>query len=59
MNKSLTVLIDSINAQLTVLNDNDFKIYDEENPEYYLSEVYYNNEEDTLKCRFKEEFKYE
>ncbi|KGN00337.1 hypothetical protein IRP63_05250 [Clostridium botulinum] len=59
MNKALTVLIDSINAQLAVLNANDFKIYDEENSEYYLSEVYYNSEDDELKCRFKEELKYE
>lgn len=55
MNKALTVLIDSINAQLAILNDNDCKIYDEENLEYYLSEVYYNSEDDELKCRFKEE----
>ncbi|KOC33876.1 hypothetical protein [Clostridium botulinum] len=59
MNKALTVLIDSINAQLAVLNANDCKIYDEENPEYYLNEVYYNSEDDALKCRFKEELKYE
>ncbi|WP_167370787.1 hypothetical protein [Clostridium massiliodielmoense] len=53
MNKALTVLIDSINAQIAVLNASDCKIYDEENFDFYLSEIYYSKEDDELyfKCR--------
>lgn len=55
MNKALTVLIDSINAQIAVLNASDCKIYDEENFEFYIESVYYNQEDDRLYCRIKEE----
>ncbi|WP_315120950.1 hypothetical protein [uncultured Clostridium sp.] len=53
MNKALEILIESINAQLAILNANDFKIHDEENPEWIIKEIYYNQDDDNLyfKCQ--------
>lgn len=55
MNRALEVLISTINAEINILNANDFKIYDGENPGFYLKKVYYNSEDDNIYCEFKEE----
>ena len=48
MNKTFNVLLENINSQLTILSTNGYKIYDEENPEFYIKEVYYNEEDDQI-----------
>ncbi|BDR71257.1 hypothetical protein K144313037_p20440 (plasmid) [Clostridium tetani] len=55
MNRALEVLISAINAEIDTLNKHDFKIYDEENPTYYIAGIYYDKETDKIYCRFKEE----
>lgn len=41
-------LIEGINAQIKSLNDNDLKVYDKENPEYFISGIEYDPDEDKL-----------
>ncbi|WP_282804550.1 hypothetical protein [Clostridium tetani] len=55
MNRALEVLIDTKNAEIDTLNKYDFKIFDEENPTYYIAGIYYDKETDKIYCRFKEE----
>lgn len=55
MNKALEVLIESINSQLAVLNANNFKIHDEDNPTWHIEVVYYDKETDKLYFRCKED----
>lgn len=57
MSKALQILIENINAQLAVLNANDLKIYDEENPEFYVKEIYYSQDDDSLYFKCEEENK--
>lgn len=46
--KAIDVLIATINAQLVELNKSDFKIYDAENPGYYITQVGYYGKSDEL-----------
>lgn len=46
--KALEVLINSINAQIEELNKADFKIFDDDNREYYLNKIKYCKEDDKL-----------
>ena len=48
LNKIFKALIESINVQIKVLNDNDLKIYDIENPEYFVKEICYDGECDQI-----------
>lgn len=48
MNKAFTALLESINSQLKILNDNGFKIFDMENPEYFISSIKYDKESDEI-----------
>ncbi|AJE10902.1 hypothetical protein [Clostridium botulinum] len=48
MDNSFKTLIQSINAQLAVLNENGYSIYDIENPEYFISSVKYDSNSDEV-----------
>lgn len=52
MPKALEILINSINSQISEFNKENFKIYDSENPEFYLNAVYYDKELDKLFMNF-------
>lgn len=55
LSKIFKALIDGINAQIKTLNDNDLKIYDFENPEYFIKEICYNEECDQIFFKTEEE----
>lgn len=48
-------LIEGFNAQIKALNENNFKIYDDENPEFFITGVEYNQDEDKLIFRTDED----
>lgn len=48
MDNSFKTLIQNINAQISSLNRNGFKIYDWENPEYFISSVKYDSNSDEV-----------
>ncbi|EPY2285853.1 hypothetical protein ACXAT6_003105 [Clostridium sporogenes] len=48
MDNSFKALIQSINAQLAVLNENGYSIYDADNPEYFISGVKYDSDSDEV-----------
>lgn len=48
MNKAFEALLESFNAQLTVLTNNGYAIYDAENPDHFISGVKYNRENDQI-----------
>ncbi len=48
MDNSFKTLIQSINAQLAVLNKNGYAIYDADNPEYFISGVKYDSDSDEV-----------
>ena len=52
---ALKVLLEVFNAILLVLNKNNFKIYDVENPDFYLSKIAYNEDEDRIIFDCKED----
>lgn len=41
-------LIDGVNAQIRILNENNLRVYDEENTEYFITGIEYNQEDDKL-----------
>lgn len=55
--KSLDVLINTLNSILETLNNNDYKIYDNENRDFYMNKIAYCNQEDRLFVTFKEDKK--
>lgn len=52
---SFKVVIEAINAIISIFNKNSFKAYDNENNGYYISGIYYNKEEDKIYFSCKEE----
>lgn len=55
LSKIFKALLESINAQVKILNDNDLKIYDIENPDYFIKEICYNEECDQIFFKTEEE----
>lgn len=55
VNKAFEALIDLMNSQLSVLAQNGFKIFDAENPEYFLQKIRYDSEDDTIKFDTEEQ----
>ncbi|MCT8978277.1 hypothetical protein N4T77_16945 [Clostridium sp. CX1] len=49
MNKAFETLIESINAQIFILLKNGYKIHDAENLEFFISEIRYDNQDNTIK----------
>lgn len=48
-NKTFEVLLTLLNNIISILNQNDYKIYDAENPEFFISNIRYDNEDDIIK----------
>ncbi|WP_169738160.1 hypothetical protein [Clostridium akagii] len=55
MDLAFNTLISNLNAQIKALNDNNFKLYDAENREYFIDTIRYDKDEDKLVCEFKED----
>lgn len=56
-NKAFQALVESINAQIQVLNNNGYQIYDADNPDYFISGIRYDNRDDEIKFETKEDIK--
>ncbi|MCD2345777.1 MULTISPECIES: hypothetical protein [Clostridium] len=54
-NKAFETIIDLINNQLSVLGQNGYKIFDAENPEFFIQRVRYDSEDDTIKFDTEEQ----
>lgn len=55
INKPFTALVATINSQIQMLNDMGYKLYDVENPEYYIEKIAYDPQDDELKFTCKED----
>ncbi len=55
MDLDFNTLMSNLNAQIKALNDNNFKLYDTENREYFIDTIRYDKDEDKLVCEFKED----
>jgi len=55
MGSALNVLLGSINSQIKELNKSNFKIYDEDNRDYYITGIVYDSEDDKLIFKSEEE----
>lgn len=47
--KAFETIIDLINNGLSVLGQNGYKIFDAENPDFFISKIRYDSEDDTIK----------
>lgn len=47
-NAAFRSLINGFNAQIQSMNENNLKVYDEDNPEYFITGVEYSEDEDKL-----------
>ncbi|KZL94329.1 hypothetical protein [Clostridium magnum] len=47
-NKAFETIVESFNAQLDVLNNNGYSIYDADNPDYFILRARYNGENDQI-----------
>lgn len=47
--KAFETIIELINNQLSVLGQNGYKIFDSENPEFFIEKIRYDREDDTIK----------
>lgn len=54
-NKAFQSMLETLAAQIEILNKNGYKLYDIENPDYYISGVEYDGESDKLFIKFEEE----
>lgn len=53
--KVLEILINLLMSIINTLNDNGFKIYDENDRDYYIEKISYCTEDDRLIVSFKED----
>lgn len=51
------ILLEILNSIFDILNRNGYKIYDEENPGFYISKIYYNSNTDRLYFKTDEDEK--
>lgn len=55
MDKNFKIILDTINDNIAILNNNNRKLYDYDNPEYCITEVVYDSEADKLFFKTEEE----
>jgi len=48
MSKAFTILMNGLNNNLEEMNAQKFYIFDEENPEFCISSIYYDSEADKI-----------
>lgn len=53
--KAFKSLVDGFNAQIKTMRDNNLLIYDEENPEFFITGVDYRQEDDKLVFKTEED----
>lgn len=53
-NKTFKLIMEALEANLKILNDNGFEIYDAENRDFYIESIEYNQEEDKIFVNFME-----
>lgn len=49
------MLLQIINAVLSIMNENGYKIYDADNPDYFIQRVYYCKDDDRIKFTTEED----
>lgn len=54
-NPAFKSLVDGFNAQIKVMSENNLKIYDADNPEFFISGVDYSQEDDKLIFKTEED----
>lgn len=54
-NKAFETIVKLINSQLSVLSQNGYKIFDAENPEFFIQRVRYDKEDDMIKFDTEEQ----
>jgi pyruvate-formate lyase-activating enzyme len=54
-NAAFKSLIDGFNAQIKAMNDNNFRVYDADNLEYFISGIEYNSEDDIVIFKTEED----
>lgn len=54
-NKTFQALLEGLQAQLVALNKAGIKLYDIENPEFFVSAITYDKNEDKIYIEFEEE----
>lgn len=54
-NKAFESLIEIVNAQLQILKNNGYAIYDKDNPEYFINAVKYNPKNDQVEYETEED----
>lgn len=47
-NAAFKSLVEGFNAQIKAMNANNLKVFDADNPEFFITEVEYNQDEDKL-----------
>jgi len=55
VNTAFKSLVDGLNAQIGVMNQNNLKIYDSDNPEYFITGIEYRMEDDVLIFKTEED----
>lgn len=53
--KGFETTIELLQETVRILNSKGYKLYDIENPEFYITEVQYNPDEDKIFVNFEEE----
>lgn len=54
-NPAFKSLIEGINSQIQALNKNNLKVYDVENPEFFITGIDYNQKDDKLIFKTEED----
>lgn len=55
MKKTLEDVLNKLEIMINALNNNGFKLYDEDNRDFYISNITYCEIDDRLIVRFKED----
>ncbi|GAA0115697.1 hypothetical protein [Clostridium senegalense] len=56
-NVALKILLENINSQIKTLNEYNFKVYDLENEEFYITGIEYDDKNDKLIFKCEEDLK--
>lgn len=54
-NKAFQSMLETLAAQIDILNKNGYKLYDIENPDHYISGIEYDGKSDKLFIKFEED----
>jgi len=54
-NKAFETIIELLNSLIAILNDKGLNLYDAENPDFFISKVRYDSEDNTIKFDTEEQ----